>query len=348
LHDLPQWTAAKLPESSRDAWFDSLSRPVGANVVLHFAPPHFADPWPRMRNANFTMFEASRICTAWVEQSRRHDVVILPTESSRQAWIRSGVPEERIRLCPLGVDASLYKPGGDPLDLVLSNGTPIFSFRCRFLSVSELGPRKNLPGLLRAWIRASSPRDDAVLILKIGAWTPHAEDVFDSQLALLEQQIGKRLQDAAPVLFLRQILSDTEMPRLYAAATHYISTSLGEGWDQPMMEAAASGLRLIAPAHSAYPTYLDASTARLLPCREVPAAFEGNPMTATLFRGAAWWEPDEDETVESIQAAIADQEPHRAGARERVLREFTWERVTGRLIEILRALDRPMRRWPFR
>jgi hypothetical protein len=56
------------------------------------------------------------------------------------------------------------------------------------------------------------------------------------------------------------------MPGLYAAATHYWSMTHGEGRDQPMTEAAASGLRLIAPDHTAYRTYLDPSAGTLLRC----------------------------------------------------------------------------------
>jgi hypothetical protein len=51
------------------------------------------------------------------------------------------------------------------------------------------------------------------------------------------------------------------MPGLFAAASHYWSMSHGEGWDQPMIEAAASGLRLIVPRHTAYLEYLDADVA---------------------------------------------------------------------------------------
>jgi hypothetical protein len=54
------------------------------------------------------------------------------------------------------------------------------------------------------------------------------------------------------------------MPGLYAAATHYWSMTHGEGRDQPMTEAAASGLRLITPDHTAYRTYLDPSAGTLL------------------------------------------------------------------------------------
>src|SRR5260370_38384719 len=83
---------------------------------------------------------------------------------------------------------------------------------------------------------------------------------------------------------------------LYAAATHYVSLSHGEGWDLPMMEAAVSGLALIAPAHSAYLSYLREEEAYLIPAPLGPARFEGrlgrdDPM---FFDGLQRWHPGED------------------------------------------------------
>jgi hypothetical protein len=72
------------------------------------------------------------------------------------------------------------------------------------------------------------------------------------------------------------------MPGLFAAASHYWSMSHGEGWDQPMIEAAASGLRLIAPRHTAYLEYLDADVAQLIPVRGTPAGAGADPWTAGL------------------------------------------------------------------
>jgi glycosyltransferase involved in cell wall biosynthesis len=143
------------------------------------------------------------------------------------------------------------------------------------------------------------------------------------------------MEMAAPVHVLHDILSDAEMPGLYAAATHYISLSHGEGWDLPMMEAGGSGLKLIAPRHSAYQAYLDDSVATLLPSREVPIVWTGDAASGELFRGANWWEPDEDAAVAAIRAAIGGRDETKASARERILTEFTWQRATESLLEIL-------------
>jgi glycosyltransferase involved in cell wall biosynthesis len=155
------------------------------------------------------------------------------------------------------------------------------------------------------------------------------------------------LADAAPVHFIHDLFSDAEMPRLYAAATHYISMSYGEGWDQAMVEAAAGGLQLIAPNHSAYTAYLDSSVAALIPSREVPAVFEDGRDLAILFQNANWWQPDEDAAAALVRASIDGTDGAKASARDRILREYTWEKATRRLIALLSGAEARNRRRPF-
>lgn len=347
LIDLPHWTAAKFPDLLKDPFFESLNRPVDSNIVLHFTLPPDVRAVRRKRNANFTMFEASRIPTDWVRHNHSHDLVIVPTESSRRAWVASGMDEKRLRLCPLGVDPSRYAIAGESLELNLPSGEPVSQYSIRFLNISELNPRKNLIGLVRAWIRATTPADNAVLILKTGAWIPRAQQRFDEQLDAMLTKLEKRLEDAAPILFLRRMLSDADMPRLYRAATHYVSMSFGEGWDQAMMEAAATGLQLIAPDHSAYQCYLDRSTARLITAHQATVVFNGDPATAAFFHDATWWKPDEAEAVRAIRDSIEHRNDPTESPQNRILTEFTWEKATNRLVEILAEINRPVRPWFF-
>jgi glycosyltransferase involved in cell wall biosynthesis len=348
LLDLPEWGPSKLPAGLRDPWFESLNQPVATSVGLHFCMPHQVRPFPNTATVNYTMFEATRIPASWAEESRQHNLVVLPTESSRDAWLASGVPAERLRVCPLGIDPDVFGDGIEPLALRDAEGEPISRFRVRFINVSELGPRKNLIGLLRTWMLATKRSDDAVLIVKLSPFSADRLTMFQAELDQLQQRLGKHLAEAAPVQFLHELYSDRQMPRLYAAATHYISLSHGEGWDQAMMEAAASGLRLIAPAHSAYRAYLDSSIAQLVPCQEVAANFVDVEGLQTLFAGAKWWEPDEREAIAAIQAALEGRDQPRASARDRVRREFTWEQATRQLISILEeAIPRRSSRWPW-
>jgi glycosyltransferase involved in cell wall biosynthesis len=339
LIDLPAWGPAKLPEHLQDPWFETLRRRTGATVTLHFCMPHQVQSVGTSVDVNYTMFEATRICSEWAAASRARDLVIVPTESSRRAWIAAGVPEQLVRLCPLGINPASFGQSPEPFPLKTSAGAPIAHYRARFLNVSEVSPRKNLVGLIRSWLKATRSSDDAVLILKLGTNTPRALDHLSSQLSRLQDATQKRFSDAAPIHFVHDLFADHEMPRLYATATHYLSLSHGEGWDQPMLEAAASGLRLIAPAYSAYATYLTPSIATLIPGTEIPAAFPGDPSTAALFDGACWWEPDEEQAIAAIRSAIDGRDTTVASPREPILQEYTWKRATRRLIELLDEVE---------
>jgi glycosyltransferase involved in cell wall biosynthesis len=341
LLDLPLWSPRKLPFSLRDPWFETLTKPTGATTVLHFCMPHQVRPRAGRRNVNYTMFEATPAPPAWVARNLEHDLVVVPTESSRAAWIAGGLPEERIRLCPLGVNSRLFTGVAEPLPLQCPRGVPVARYRVRFLNVSELSPRKNLAGLLRAWTKATNARDDAILILKLGCTGKEQMNRFRAELEGLRLESGKTLAQAAPVLVLYDLYSDSEMPRLYCAATHYCGMSFGEGWDQPAMEAAACGLRLIVPNHSAYTSYLDSSVASLIRSREIPARWPGDRPTAALFENARWWEPDEDQAAAYIRSAIEGRDAAMPTAQARIRDSFTWEKAAQCLREILGELDPP-------
>jgi glycosyltransferase involved in cell wall biosynthesis len=332
LQDLPNWSPARLPPGLRDDWFESLNRPCGAQTVLHFAMPHQVIASPAMVQANYTMFEADRVPPSWVEANRKHDVLIVPTESSRRAWVSSGMPEHRVHICPLGVNPAVFTGDAKPLKL---NGREAETYRVRFLNVSASSARKNLLGLLETWLRCTSPLDDAALTIKIGLYAQGERERFERELSSLEDRIGKRLNQAAPVRLIHDLLSDAAMPELYAAATHYISMSHGEGWDNAMIEAAASGLKLIAPEHSAYLAYLDTSTASLIRSHEIPVQYEGDAATAELFSGAHWWQPDQEQAIEYIREAIEGRDNGKVSPRDRIVRDFSWAQATRRLIGIL-------------
>ena len=337
LRDLPSWSPYKLKKSQQDSWFDSLQSKEKSHLALHFCMPHQVKRFWRKKNINFTMFEATHIPSSWVKRNLKHDLVIVPTDFSRQTWIRSGYPEERIRLCPLGTNSQVFTPEAAPLSLADVRGKPFDTYRLRILNVSDVIPRKNLTGLLEVWLRATHKSDDAVLLLKLNCSSTELWQNFLLQFAAAENSANKRRAEAAPVVMLHnQFYLDAEMPGLYTAATHYWSMSHGEGWDQPMMEAAAAGLQLIAPEHSAYNTYLDDEIARMIPVRQIPASFTLSNGSHKFFRGAEWWLPDQEAATEYIrQILMTDHSNPPQSARKRISEHFTWKQATSRLIQIL-------------
>ncbi|HEX2189281.1 MAG TPA: glycosyltransferase family 4 protein [Longimicrobiaceae bacterium] len=335
LRELHGWSPP-LPPDRQDPFFEGLAAPVPARVDLQFAMPHQVRPTPGLPCVNYTMFECARIPPAWVRQAEQCALVVVPARASYDAWVRSGVSPERMRISPLGIRRELFDPLPEPLPLTDDGGRPVASYGTRFLNVAELSLRKNLLGLLRAWLRATRAGDDAILLLKCSVWRSGLWELFRDDLADVCREEGRGFEDAAPVLLMMGYVPDAEMPRLYRAATHYVSLSFGEGWDMPMTEAAAAGLSLVAPRHSAYLEYLDDDSAHWIPARETEVDFRGRLARAdvALFDGMRWWEPDPDAAAAVLRDVI-DGRAAPKRARERVLERYGWDRVSRRLVEVL-------------
>jgi hypothetical protein len=233
LKNVDGWSP-ELPRNRRDAWFETLTKPLDPQAVLHFMMPDRCRPRRDKPNVNYTMFEASGIPADWVSRAKEHELIVVPTDACREAWTRSGVPDSKVRVCPLGVDGEFFSKKTEPLALVGPDGRRLTQYRTRFLNMAELRPRKNHIGLLRTWIRATRSGDDAVLVLKIMS-APHLFEIFQWDLARMQREIGRSFADAAPVILLTDVLGDEEIRALYHTGTHYISMSNGEAWDLPMM-----------------------------------------------------------------------------------------------------------------
>ncbi len=345
LVDVPEWSPSRLPDDRRDPWFEDRAAPASAprpsaDATIHFLMPPQFRPEPATVNLLYTMFEAPRVPAHWALSAARADLLVVPTASSESAFTTAfaevGRRPPRLARCPLGVDSESFRPGLSPLPLVTREGRPVADYATRFLNVSEWSARKNIDDLLRAWLRATQVGDDTVLLLKLRFFDAETRGRFLARREAIAAEVGRDWSRAAPVVLYEGLLSDADMPRVYATASHYVSVSHGEGWDQSMTEAAASGLRLIAPRHSAYLEYLDDSTATWLEARLVPAQAASDPWIGSHFEGQDWWQIDPEALV-----ALLRQENARppgiapTGARARMQARYSWPRSARRLLDLI-------------
>ncbi len=308
-----------------DPFFEKLDQPVRAKAALSFTTPIEVEKLPGLKTVNYTFFEAQQIPDLWARHSRRHDHVLVATESCRAAWLAAGHPVDRISICPLGV-ASLDRSQVAPLGLPDPRGGWVTDRRLRFLNISALVSRKNTQSLLRTWLRTTKASDDCALLLKLGS-SPDDVPIVRAMATECVNAVGVPLTEAAPIFTIANQFSDEQMLSLMACGTHYWSMSHGEGWDLPMAQAAALGLTPVAPEHSAYLAYLTPETAHFLPCAVTKA--DG------AYEGLSWWTPDEDEAERRLRRMIDSPDGERRSAQTMLRRDFDWRRSTRRLIETL-------------
>ena len=317
-----------------------LDEPMRPRLALSVLTPPLVEPIPGLPTVNYTMFEGPRIPDGWAACNRAHDLVVVPTESSRLAWIAAGHPEDRVRVCPPGIAPNPADASARPMALMGPRGRAVMDYRVRVLNISDFVARKNLDGLLRVWLRGTRADDDAILILKVGKG---GASLVGEVRRLVEQGMratGRRPDEAAPIALLTDRYDEQGIAALYAMATHYFSLSHGEGWDLPITRAGCLGAGLIAPRHSAYTAYLNDAVAHLIPCTTGPARMPYSEAYYPPFHGLDWWHPDEDAAADILSRVIRDPDGERRDAARHLRENFTWDAAAHRLLDALDGVGR--------
>lgn len=149
------------------------------------------------------------------------------------------VPEDRIRVVPLGCDARFRPP--DPEDtarLKTRLGLP----DRYFLFVGTLEPRKNVARLVEAWDHiAGEPDMPGLVVAGRGGWK-----TGPIEAALRGVRCPERLKrlDHVP---------DADLPVLLGGAAAFVWPSLMEGFGLPVLEAMACGAPVVTSTTSSLP-----------------------------------------------------------------------------------------------
>jgi glycosyltransferase involved in cell wall biosynthesis len=189
--------------------------------------------------------------------SRLSRIVVVSENSINDIHSDMGVPRDRMRLVPVGVDAELFRP----LPHVVRRPGRLITTASADVALKGLGV------LLEALAKLRTERDVSLTI--IGRPKPgKSMDLIDS--------LGLR-----PCIDFVSGVTDERIVELYAEAELAVVPSLYEGFSLPAIEAMATGTALVATDGGALPevTGLDGDT--VLACR----AGDADDLAATIRRG---------------------------------------------------------------
>lgn len=251
-----------------------------------------------------TTFETDGLPPGWRERCNAMDEVWVPSRFNREMFARAGVEEKRLRVMPEGLDTQRFRPGLKPLPIPCRRGF-------NFLSVFDWIDRKGGDVLLRAYLDAFGPDDDVALILKVHKFDEPEADLEARLLDFIEHEVGVPLDRTPCILLLRGLLPARDMARLYAAADAYVLPSRGEGWGRPYMEAAASGLPVLATRWSGQVDFLNDANSYLIDIEGVQAV--PGDSDREIYIGQSWAEP----SVEHLSQLMRQVARHPQEARER-------------------------------
>jgi glycosyltransferase involved in cell wall biosynthesis len=154
---------------------------------------------------------------------RDADLVLCPSQATLDDCKQAGFEEDRLRLVPHGVQVRPVSP--EDIERVKVRHR---IERDYVLWTGTVEPRKNLPGLLRAWAQIDA---DAELVL---AGPPGWNEDLDEHIGAARDRVR-----------LLGFLPPSELAPLYAGATVFCYPSFTEGFGLPVLEAMAQGTPVV-------------------------------------------------------------------------------------------------------
>lgn len=291
------------------------------DVALRFCyPPHVDDMHASIRVVHSYGWEETGFPTEYVAAfNRKLDLV---TVLSREV-------EKILRDNGVRVPMAVTGGGVDHLQNVSPQAPDVKMRSFRFLHISSCFPRKGVDALLQAYGKAFRQGDDVSLVIKT---FPNPHNDVEQQLACLRQD-DPQYPD---VVLINRDCSQEELVGLYRACHAFVAPSRGEGLGLPMAEAMLFNLPVITTAWGGQTDFCDESTAWMCDYRFAKA------QTHLGMAHSVWADPDVDHLANLMREVYNSTDERRRQrtlpARQRVLRDYTWDQVASRTEQAIAAV----------
>jgi glycosyltransferase involved in cell wall biosynthesis len=267
------------------------------------------------------IFELTRFNARELNNLNAQDLLFVPSKWAMRVLTENGIPEERIRLAPFGVDPATFpfRPEGQP-------GTTVF------LNVGKWEVRKGHDVLAEAFNSAFTRRDDVKLIML----TPNPFFGAEESREWADVYRTSSLADKIEVIEER-LPMQRDVAELMARADCGVFPFRAEGWNLDLAEMMAMGKNVIATNYSAPTEYLTPENARLIEIERLTEAGDGK-----WFHFQAEWADFGDAQVEQLVAHLREVhrlkqsgalQPNVAGRDTQA--GFTWERTARSIVSAL-------------
>ena len=264
-----------------------------------------------------------------IERAMRESALefITPSRWSREGFLRSGADPARVHVVPHGADTALLQAAAPAHRAAVRASLGLDGFA--FLNVGVMTQNKGIDVLLRAFSEVLLRHPGAHLVLKgIDALYPSRSFVPDAARGLTAAQ-RERVQSR--LVYIGQTMSERDMASVYQAADAYVAPYRAEGFNLPVLEAAACGLPVICTEGGPTDDFTTGDFALRIESRRVHD--ESVPEGLIL-------EPSLDHLIHQMLAVAEDAAitaraqlagpAHVAGA-------FTWRHAVARLMNVLQT-----------
>lgn len=244
------------------------------------------------------------------ENLKKFDQVWVPSEWQKQCTVKQGIPENKVKVVPEGVDISIYKPKKQ------KSKNKMF----RFLLVGRWDYRKSIREIIQSFVDTFSENENVELLISVD--NPFATDGLSST----QERLNKFGINHKNIKIIHHQSKEKYIELLHTADV-FLSCARSEGWNLPLIEAMACG---IPSTYSDWGAQLQFSEGKGIAIKikgEIPAAVDNNESWIKDAPGN-FCEPDYEDLKLKMRMVFENYEKYKQKALDdsKIIRQnFDWK-----------------------
>lgn len=309
------------------------------DILIQHTTPNETEPKEGVFNVSIFCWETDLVPQPWVDQLNKMDLVIVSCEANIKACRKGGVETPIIKV-PFAADMERFKAIHEPFEM---------GDAFKFLAICQYSKKKGIDSLLKAYLSEFTADDNVMLILKTYMGPNDGEEEKQKILSIINSMKRiLRLDNYPPIRLIHEVMSDSDIDRLYATADCYVLPSRGEGWSIPHFDALGHGLPAIAVNWGGPTEFITDECGWLINYNMSPVCNMMHPFPYLYTAKENWAEPHVDDLMKSMREAVVlederlqDWHGMQAAARERVC-DFSHDKVGPLLVG---AIEKYYKMW---
>ncbi|MBN1577684.1 MAG: glycosyltransferase [Chitinispirillaceae bacterium] len=201
--------------------------------IRHRWPPDFSRP-PSGKFILMQPWEYGSLPVTWCKAiAETVDEVWVYSRFLKVCYERSGIPADKVKVVPNGIDPLCFNPDAPPAPWVRQASGD----RYRFLFNGGVTTRKGTDLLINAYLSEFKADEPVCLVIK-------DSNVYGKGMSAKVRELAAR-DDIARMVYTSDCIPHEQLPGLYTSCDCYVHPYRAEGYGLPIAEAMACGLPVI-------------------------------------------------------------------------------------------------------
>jgi glycosyltransferase involved in cell wall biosynthesis len=309
------------------------------DVTIQIQLPNEWNPMLGGFNVGITAgVETDRCNPAWLDAVNQMNLVIVPSEFTKQTFLNTGEVSTDIVVIPESFIDEVKTPNDCSIDLELPTDFNFLVFG-QLTGNNPDNDRKNLAYTVKWLAECLADKPNVGVILKTNMVRNTKIDRVATQQLMMKLVSEVKKGPGPRFHLLHGGLTNEEVVGLY---THpkvkaLVTLTHGEGYGLPILEAAASGLPVIAPGWSGHMDFMKHGKFIKLD-HKVAAIHESRVDNQIFMPGAQWAYPNEQDTKRKVLKFLESPNVPKEWAgelREKLLELYNFETISAQYDNIL-------------